>query len=186
MAPPLLRPRVDTAITKFSNIFGYVIEIVSMYKAAAVDKARLSCIIPTLRRPFEPILDHFRCKLGISEDQYMEAAPCNISNCLKSEKEEREITLTKPIPSIALMNMSVETIDDCFNDMKKLEYGIRVLIKVADDESCDEPRFIGMCQRLLDETFEIDRINPISDGHDNSMACIRALHKAWHIAWRAE
>lgn len=151
MAPPLLKPRVNTAIIKFSNIFGYLIEIVSMYKAAAVDKARLSCLMPTLRRPFEPILDHIRCKLGISEDKYMEAGPCNISNCSKSGLEEREITMTRTIPSMTFMNMSVETIDDCFNDMNKLEYGIRVLIKIADDESCDDPRFIGICQKLLNE-----------------------------------
>ena len=151
MVPPLLRPRVDTAITKYINIFTHISEMVSMYKAAAVDKARLSCLIPTLRRPFEPILESVRCKLGISEDQYMEAAPCNPSNCSISELEERDITMTKPVPSMTLMSMSVETIDDCFNDMKKLEYGIRALIKIADDESCDNPRFFDMCQKLFDE-----------------------------------
>ena len=123
----------------------------SMYKAAAVDKARLSCLIPILRRPFEPILEHFRCKLGISEDPYMEAPPCDPTICSKSEIEDREITMTKPIPTMVLMNISVETIDDCFQDMTKLQYGARVLIKVADDESCDDPRFSDMCENLLKE-----------------------------------
>ena len=123
--------------------------MVSMYKAAAVDKARLSCLIPTLRRPFEPILEHFRCKLGIPEDAYMEAPPCDPTICTGSEVEEREITKSKPIPSMVLMNISVETIDDCFDDMTKLVYGSRVLIKAVDDESCDDPRFSDMCQELL-------------------------------------
>ena len=117
--------------------------------AAAVDKARLSCFIPALRRPFEPILEHFRCKLGISEDPYMEAPPCDPTICTASEVEKREITMSNPIPSMVLMNMSVETIDDCFNDMTKLVYGSRVLVKALDDESCDGPRFSDMCQELL-------------------------------------
>ena len=149
LAPPLLRPKLDTVIDRFTNIYSGITEMVSMYKAAAVDKARLSCLIPTLRRPFEPILEHFRCKLGISEDPYMEAPPCDPTICSSSEVEEREITMTKPIPSMVLMNISVETIDDCFNDMTKLVYGSRVLIKSVDDESCDDPRFSDMCQELL-------------------------------------
>ena len=122
-----------------------------MYKAAAVDKARLSCLIPTLRRPFEPILEHFRCKLGISEDPYMEAPPCDPTICSSSEVEEREITMSKPIPSMVVMNVSIETIDDCFNDMTKLVYGSRVLIKAVDDESCEDPRYSDTCKELLEE-----------------------------------
>ena len=149
LSPPLLRPKVDTAIDQFTSTYAGIIGMVSMYKSAAVDKARLSCLIPTLRRPFEPILEHFRCKLGISENPYMEAPPCDPTICSSSEVEEREITMTKPIPSMVLMNISVETIDDCFNDMTKLVYGSRVLIKSVDDESCDDPRFSDMCQELL-------------------------------------
>ena len=151
LAPPLLRPKVDTAIDRFTNIYGGIIEMASMYKAAAVDKARLSCLIPTLRRPFEPILEHFRCKLGISEDPYMEAPPCDPTICSSSEVEEREITMEKSIPSMVLMNISVGTIDDCFNDMTKLVYGSRVLIKAVDDESCDDPRYSDTCKELLEE-----------------------------------
>ena len=149
LTPPLLRPNVDSIIARFMNIYAGLIEMVSVYKAAAVDKARLSCFIPYLRRPFEPILERFRCKLGILEDPYMEAPACNPIICSPSEVEEREITMTKPIPSMVLMNMSVQTIDDCFNDMAKLVYGTRVLIKVTDDEGCDNPRFSDTCQDLL-------------------------------------
>lgn len=151
LAPPLLRPKVNRAIDRFTSIYGGITEIISMYKAAAVDKARLSCLIPTLRRPFEPILEYYRCKLGISEDPYMEAPPCDPTICSPSEIEEREITMSRPIPSMVLMNISVETIDDCFGDMTKLVYGSRVLIKTVDDESCDDPRFSDMCQSALDD-----------------------------------
>ena len=59
--------------------------------------------------------------------------------------------MSKPIPSMVLMNISVETIDDCFNDMTKLVYGSRVLIKAVDDESCEDPRYSDMCKKLLEE-----------------------------------
>merc|ERR1719350_1314661 len=59
--------------------------------------------------------------------------------------------MSKPIPSMVLMNVSVETIDDCFQDMQKLRYGARVLIKTTDDESCDDPRFSDTCQNLFEE-----------------------------------
>ena len=126
-------------------------EKISLYKAEALDKARLSCLLPILRRPFEPILEHFRCKLGISEDEFMEAPPCDPTMCSPSEVEDREITMTKPIPNMILMNVSIETKDDCFQDMTKLKYGSRVLIKVADDESCEDPQFGGLCEQLMKE-----------------------------------
>ena len=162
LAPPLLRPSVDTALTRLSNytdtavtiissIYSAALEKISLYKTAALDKARLSCFLPILIRPFEPILEHFRCKLGISEDPYMEAPPCDPAMCSTSEIEDREITMSKPIPSMVLMNVSVETIDDCFQDMQKLKYGARVLIKTTDDESCDDPRFSDTCQNLFEE-----------------------------------
>ena len=57
--------------------------------------------------------------------------------------------MTKPIPSMVLMNISVQTKDDCFRDMTKLQYGSRVLIKIADDENCEDPRFSDLCEQLM-------------------------------------
>ena len=104
----------------------------------------INCMIPKLGRPFEPILEHFRCKLGISEDEYMEVPPCDSTICSASEIEDRELTMNKPIPSMILMNISVETIDDFFQDMTKEQYGVKVLINVLDDDSCDDPRLQGL------------------------------------------
>ena len=141
----------DTAITIFSSIYSSVSEKISSYQAAAFDKARLSCLIPTLRRPFEPIFEYLRCKLGISDDEYMEAPPCNPEICSRSDVEEREISMSKPIPNMVLTNTTVGTIDDCFDGMTKLEFGARVLIKNIDDDSCEDPRFSDICNELYEE-----------------------------------
>ena len=45
----------------------------------------------------------------------------------------------------------MEIIDDCFQDMSKLQYGVRVLIRVSDNESCDDPRLHEICKSLLEE-----------------------------------
>ena len=138
-------------MTKFESISSYVSEMLSLYKAAALERARLRCLIPWIRRPFEPLFEHIRCKLGISEDDYMEAAPCDSSICSKSEFEGRDITMSKPIPSMVLMQLSIETIDDCFEDMTKLLYGARVLITNVDDGNCEDPRFKEQCEQLFKE-----------------------------------
>ena len=176
LSPPVLRSKVDSAIDRFTSIYAGIIEMVSMYKALAVDKAMLSCLIPTLRRPFEPILEHFRCKLGILEDPYMEAPACDPKLCSPSEVEERVIKMTKPIPSMVLMNISVETIDDCFNDMTKLVFGSRVLIKALDDESCDDPRFSNMCKSLLED----DRIVMEDSCTSSRYACTNISCRRYH------
>ena len=97
-------------------------------------------MIPKLGRPFEPILEHFRCKLGISEDEYMEVPPCDSTICSASEIEDRELTMNKPIPCMIFMNILVETIDDFFQDMTKVQYGVKAVINVLDGDSCDDPR----------------------------------------------
>ena len=137
--------------------------MISLYQAAAFDKLGLSCLFPTLSRPFEPLFNYLRCKLGLVQDQYMEAPGCNAKICTISELEEREITMSKPIPSLELMDMSVETIDDCFDDMNKLVYGVRVLMKNIDDDSCEDPRFGDICDQLYEEgkvLIEEDCVSP--------------------------
>ena len=156
--PPVLRPSYDTfierfgtAISPFIDLYAYARYRVNQYKAAALDKARLSCLIPTIRRPFEPIFEHLRCKLGLTEDEFMEAPPCSPSICLSTPHlETREITVSKPIPNMTPMNLNVQTIDDCFDNMSKLQFGARVLIKLVDD-SCDNPKFTDRCTRLFED-----------------------------------
>ena len=66
--------------------------------------------------------------------------------------EDRVITRDRGLPNLDNEIMGdVSTIDDCFKDMKKVEYGIRVHVKVVDDKSCDDPRYTSICQRMMDQ-----------------------------------
>ena len=110
------------------------------------------CLFPKLMRPFEPIIQSFKCKLGLNEDGFMENPPCNESTCLNPEIEDRPITRDRGLPNLDFMiEDMVSTMDDCFNDMTKLVYGSRVLIKAVDDESCDDSRYSDTCKELLEE-----------------------------------
>ena len=141
--------------------------MISLYQAAAFDKLGLSCLFPKLRRPFEPLFNYLRCKLGLAQDQYMEAPGCDPKICTVSDLEEREITMSKPIPSLELMDMSVETIDDCFDDMNKIVYGVRVLMKNIDDDSCEDPRFGEICDQLYEEGKVLIEENCVSPRYED-------------------
>ena len=150
--PPALRPKADTALNRWST----VPDMLSLYKSRAWEKLGLRCLIPRLRRPFEPIFEHIRCKLGISKDQYMEAPVCNRTICSTTALEDREITMSKPIPSMIDMSLAVQTIDDCFSEMTKLVFGARILIKIVDDQDCKDPRYENICNDLFQDNMVID------------------------------
>ena len=148
--PPRLRAPLFTAYERWSNVFS----LMSLFKARVWESAGLACLIPKLRRPFEPFFDWVRCKLGLAEDEFMEAPPCNVTLCTNPEIEEREITMERDIPDLEIMNLKVQTKDDCFADMTKVVYGARVLVKSIDDVSCSDPNYEPLCQ----EAFEEDRV----------------------------
>ena len=80
----------------------------------------------------------------------MENPPCNASACLNPEIEDRPITRDKGLPNLDFMiEDMVSTMDDCFDDMEKVTYGSRVLAKLVDDESCDNPKYTSLCQEAL-------------------------------------
>ena len=145
--PPLLRPMIDTAINRWSNLS----IMLSSYKSKVWEKLGLRCLFPRLRQPFEPILEHFRCELGISKDPYVEASSCNRTICRGDQVEVREITMSKPVPRMIDMNLAVQTIDDCFPGMRKLVYGARVLMKIIDDQYCGDSNYERMCTKLFED-----------------------------------
>jgi hypothetical protein len=44
---------------------------------------------------------------------------------------------------------TVSTMDECFEDMEKVTYGSRILAKLVDDQPCDDPRYAAMCQEEM-------------------------------------
>ena len=125
---------------------------ISNLKTRVYRKVGLMCFIPKLIRPFEPALKYARCKLGLNEDEFMETPPCNSSACVDPRIEDREITRDLGLPNLdSMVDGMASTLDDCFDDMEKITYGARVLAKIVDDASCDEPRYESICQSLIAE-----------------------------------
>ena len=125
-------------------------EKIGRIKMRVYDKLNIGCLVPKLIRPFEPLLLHIRCKLGLDEDQFMEAAGCNEMRCEESV-EEKQITHDLGPAPMTMMNLEVQTMSDCFGEMREIMYGARVLAKVVDDKSCNDPKYQQECQEAIDQ-----------------------------------
>ena len=126
-------------------------------KMRLVDKLGIGCLVPKLIRPFEPMFRYLRCKLGLEDDEFMEAAQCNAMRCEES-LEEQVITNDRPAPMI-MMDLDVQTMSDCFGEMREVTYGTRVLAKIVRDQSCDDPQYQQICQDLFSEGRVIEEEN---------------------------
>ena len=121
-----------------------------MLKAKVLDTLGLQCLLPILLHPFVPILKYVRCLLDLNyNDGFMVVPGCNSSICTPLEVEEREITHRLEIPHMDTTDLSVRTMDSCFRSMKRVNYGTRVLVKLVDDKSCDDPKFEKECEELI-------------------------------------
>ena len=120
------------------------------------DKFRIACLIPKIIHPFEPFLRYVRCKLGLEEDEFMEASPCNEMRCEESIEEKQITNDLGSAPMAPMMDLHVQTMSDCFDEMREVRYGARVLAKVVDDRSCDDPKYADECKELMDQDRIID------------------------------
>ena len=125
---------------------------ISSLKSNILDELRLSCLFPRILRPFEPIFEYTRCKLGLNDDGFMETPPCNATLCREPSIQDRPITRDLGIPNFDfMMEGKVNTLDECFPNMDKIDYGARVIAKLVDDQSCDDPKYSSICQEAMQQ-----------------------------------
>ena len=147
--------KLSPILERFSKLIGAIGSIqskISDAKSRFFRKLGLACLFPKLTRPFQPIFTYTRCKLGLNDDGFMETPPCNASACINPKIENRPITRDRGLPNLDIVMMGeVSTMDDCFNDMTKVEYGTRVHAKLVDDVSCEDPRYASICQSMMEQ-----------------------------------
>ena len=148
------KQKLSPAVNKFSKILEPIKRLsssISNTKTRMYQKLGIKCLFPRLLRPYEPMFQYFRCKLGLAGDDFMGTPPCNISACLNQKIEETQITRDLGLPNLDFMVQDqVSTMYDCFGDMPKVMYGARIRAKLVDDESCDDPRYKHICQELME------------------------------------
>ena len=153
--------KINTAESKllpFLSRFSKVVALITNFQTKISDlqsrafrKLRISCFLPKLLRPFEPIMKHIKCKLGLNEDGFMETPTCNATECMNPMITDREITRDLGLPNLDFMvEDTVSTMDQCFPEMEKVTYGSRVLAKLVDDQPCDDPRYESICKEAMD------------------------------------
>ena len=151
VAPPLLQSPAETAIRRWSTLLSSVSKRSSLMRAKAWQQAGLACLFPKLFRPFNPIFQQIRCKLGLKEDEFMEAPSYNTISCSDSNIEEKEITMEKEIPDLKTVNFQVRTNNNCFPDKARVMFGARILVKLVEDLPCNDPKFESKCQELFEQ-----------------------------------
>ena len=150
-----LAPKINTItahplVKEVMNGVEKVQKRMSTVKMTIYDKLRIGCLFPRMIRPFEPILKYAQCKLGLDEDEFMEAAQCNAMKC-NASIEEKTITHDIGPAPMTMMNLEVQTMSDCFGEMNQVTYGARVLAKIVNDQSCDDPEYEDICKELMNE-----------------------------------
>ena len=152
-----LGEKLDFSQQKFSPVFEIVLSPILLFqsklgliKAQIFDFLRLQCLIPTLIKPFKPFLVYVRCLLGLNNESSVRVPSCSSLPCTKSETEARPIThhLEAPLDS-DFTKIRVRTMADCFPELQKVQYGSRILTKLVNDESCEDSRYISLCNTLL-------------------------------------
>ena len=146
--------KLSPILDKISKPLNTVQSKIQTFSAKVFDKLGLQCLIPKVLRKLQPYISRISCKLGFNDDGFMQVPSCNSDLCSKSETEEKEITRHLDAPILDVTDMQVRTTDDCFPDMHKVSYGSRIIAKLVDDQSCDDPQFASIC----DELFSQDRI----------------------------
>ena len=148
-------PVLSRIYQRFQAKMSFIQSTFSLFKARIYHKLGLSCLVPKLIRPFEPILRYTRCKIGLDYDGFMEAPPCNDTVCMEPSIEDQEITRDRGLPNLDYLRLEVSTMDDCFRDMKKIEYAARILAKVIDDQPCDDIAYQALCQDAIEQNTNI-------------------------------
>ena len=143
--------RLATVLNKLS----IVTKPISTLKSKLYQKLGLSCLFSKFLRPYQPVIQRVLCKVGLEEDDNqgfieIENSECNSEKmCKEKSFEDKVITRSYGfLSSYSSSQNQVDTYDDCFQDKEKITYGARVIAKLVNDSSCDDPRYRGICQEL--------------------------------------
>ena len=131
--------RVDTFSSRFSS-----------FKSRIYEKLGLACLFPKLLRPFSSIMKYMRCKLGIKEDDFLESPKCDVDRCLNPKVENKFITHDLGIPNLdPTIEEKVSTIDGCFPNMPKMDYGVRIRADIVEDGDCEHEKYKKICEEEM-------------------------------------
>ena len=91
-----------------------------------------------------------RCKLGIKEDDFLDAPKCDADRCLSSKIENKFITHDLGIPNLdPMMEGKVSTLDGCFPNMPKMDYGVRIRAEIVEDGDCELEKYKKICEEEM-------------------------------------
>ena len=165
--------KLTPILDRFSKLITLITNVqskISGLQSSAFQKLGIACLFPKLLRPFNPLIERVKCKLGLNDDGFMDTPPCNATACLNPVLEEREITRDLGLENLDFMvEDTVSTMDQCFDDMEEVTYGSRIIAKLVDDQSCDDPRYESICRDAMASDRVINEDDCQTPGYVNAV-----------------
>ena len=151
----------------FLDLFPFITRVfdkVSNLISKIIKKLGLACIFPKLSRPFDPFIKHVKCSLGLNKKKIIEAQPCSANLCSNPIMYDKKIPRDRQFPNLYFwVKDTGSRVDECFEKMETETYGARVIVKLVDDQPCDDPRFESLCREIISRghvIFESDCKSP--------------------------
>ena len=134
-----LFPFITRVFDKASNVISKIIK-----------QLGLACIFPKLSRPFDPFIKHVKCSLGLNKKEILEVQPCSDNLCSNTIIYDKKITRDRQLSNLDFWVKDTGIrVDECFQKMETETYGARVIVKLVDDQPCDDPRFESLCREMI-------------------------------------
>ena len=156
----------DTIFKQISEAIEPIFRPLSIAKSKVLRLLGAECYGPRFLEPFEPMIKDIKCKLGLIDDRFMPAPPCDFEKCVKPALEESEITRDMGFANPEdLTRGQVNARGDCFEDVEPIMYGVRVQVTLLKDAPCEDYRYQKMCQEAMYENRVVSEDECRSPGY---------------------
>ena len=155
-------------VTWFLDLFPFIARLfaeISSLRSKIIKKLGLACLLPKLLKPVHPFIKRVKCILGLDNKGLVETQQRSDNLCSNPVIYDRKINLDQRFTNQDFRAQDTgNRVDECFEEMETETYGARVILRLVDDQPCDDPRFKSICRETISRghvIFESDCQTPM-------------------------
>ena len=146
-------------VTWFLDLFPFIARLfadISSLRSKIIKKLGLACLLPKFIRPINPFIEHVKCSLGLDNKELVETQQCSDNLCSNSVLYDRKMNRDQRFTNLEFRVKDTRSrVDECFEEMETETYGARVIVKLVDDQPCEDPRFESICRETISKGYVI-------------------------------
>ena len=146
-------------VTWFLDLFPFIARMfaeISSLRSKIIKKLGLACLLPKFIRPVNPFIEHVKCSLGLDNKELVETQQCSDNLCSNSVLYDRKMNRDQRFTNLEFrVKDTGSRVDECFEEMETETYGARVIVKLVDDQPCEDPRFESICRETISKGYVI-------------------------------